>query len=40
MYDLLYFQVLEATEKIVNKVGLNYTKKSISKETILYEDVY
>lgn len=40
MYYLFYFQVLEATKKIVNEVGLNYTRKSIPKDKIVYEDVY
>ncbi|XP_025411695.1 serine palmitoyltransferase 2 [Sipha flava] len=33
-------EVLEATEKIVNKFGLRYSKKPISNEEIVYETPY
>lgn len=33
----MYLQVLEATEKIVNKCGLSYSRKPISNEEIIYE---
>jgi len=37
---MIYLQVLEATEKIVNKIGLSYSRKPISNEEILYENPY
>lgn len=34
----IYLQILEATEKIVNKFGLSSSKKSTSYDEIEYED--
>jgi len=33
---MVYLQVLEVTEKIVNKIGLSYSRKPISHKEILY----
>lgn len=33
---MAYLQVLEVTEKIVNQIGLNYTRNPISNEKIIY----